>query len=78
MQKFPIDAPLADVLRAFKKLGFVILREGNHISMSRTESDGRRTPLTLPNHRHIKGSTLRMVLTQTGVSRDDFLQAYNH
>lgn len=45
--------------------------------MSRLEADGSRTPLTLPNHRHIKGSTLRMVLTQTGISRDEFLQAFN-
>jgi hypothetical protein len=77
MPKFPVDAPLADVLRAFTKLGFVVIREGNHISMSRTEPDGKRTPLTLPNHRCIKGSTLRIVLAQTRVSREEFLNAFN-
>jgi predicted RNA binding protein YcfA (HicA-like mRNA interferase family) len=63
-------------MKAFEHLGFVVVRTGNHIAMSRTEPDGKKTPLTLPNHRNIKSSTLRMALTQTGVSRDDFLTAY--
>ncbi|MGB8355670.1 MAG: hypothetical protein WCD79_17355 [Chthoniobacteraceae bacterium] len=29
-------------------------------------------PLTLPGHRTIKGSTLRTILTQSGIFRDDF------
>ncbi len=39
--------------------------------------DGSKTPMTLPNHRFIKGSTLRTVLTQSGVSREEFLTAYD-
>ena len=77
MPKFPVDAPLARVIKAFEALGFAIVRSGNHIAMSRTEPDGSSTPLTLPNHRNVKISTLRMILTQTGVSRDEFLQVYN-
>jgi hypothetical protein len=64
------------VVRAFEYLGFHIIREREHISMVRENGDGSRTPLTLPNHRTIKGTTLRMVCTQSGVSRDDFLNAY--
>ncbi len=34
--------------------------------------------MTLPNHKVIKGSTLRTVLTQSSLSREDFLAAYDH
>jgi len=75
-QRFPRDAPLRAVLAALAALGFVIVREGNHIALARDEPDGRRTPMTIPNHRTIKGSTLRAVLRQSGVSREAFIAAY--
>jgi hypothetical protein len=58
-------------------LGFELVREREHIAMSRRNADGTSTPLTMPNHRTIKGSTLRTVCTQAGISRDDFLDAYD-
>ncbi len=75
-ERFPRDAPLRRVLKALEALGFALVREGNHISMLREEADGTRTPLTLPNHRAIKGSTLRAILRQSGIGRDEFLAAY--
>ena len=49
MAKFPVDAPRDRVLRAFEQLGFRVIREGNHIAMSRDNPDGTSTPLTISN-----------------------------
>jgi predicted RNA binding protein YcfA (HicA-like mRNA interferase family) len=77
MSKFPVDAPVRKVVKSLEILGFRIIREKEHISMERTNSDGTKTALTMPNHPRIKASTLRTICTQTGISRDDFLEAYN-
>jgi len=75
VSKFPVDAPIRDVIRAFERLGFAVARKGNHISMVRDNADGTRTFLTMPNHRTLKGSTLRTILMQASVDREDFLNA---
>ena len=77
MPKFPVDAPKTKVVKAFERLGFHLVREGNHIAMLRENPDGTNTPLTMPNHRTLKSSTLRTILSQTGISREDFLKAYD-
>ena len=76
MGKFPVDAPIEKVVKSLELLGFALVRQGNHVSMLRQNPDGTSTPLTLPNHRAIKGSTLRRILTQSSISRDDFLDIY--
>ena len=78
MLRFPVDAPIRRVVRAFEILGFRLIRERQHISMVRENPDGSRTPLTMPNHTRIKGSTLRTICTQTSISRANFLEAYEH
>ncbi len=57
MAKFPTDAPVGKVIKAFERLGFRLVKRGNHIAMVRENPDGTRTPLTMPSHRRIKGST---------------------
>jgi len=76
MAGFPVDAPQRRVIKALERLGFRLVRKAEHIAMIRDNPDGSRTPLTLPNHRRIKGSTLRTICRQAGISRDDFLDAY--
>jgi len=78
MSKFPVDAPIRKVIQALEQLGFTLVREGNHISMIRQNPDGTKTPLTMPNHPKIKNSTLRTILNQSGITRDDFLKVYEN
>ena len=76
MPKFPSDVPIRKVISALEQLGFLLVRKESHIAMVRENPDGTRTPLTIPNHPTIKRSTLRTVLTQSKISRDDFLKVY--
>jgi predicted RNA binding protein YcfA (HicA-like mRNA interferase family) len=78
MPKFPVDAPRERVLAAVAKLGFRIIREREHIALERINEDKTRTRMTIPNHRTLRGSTLRSICTQAGVSCDEFLAAYEN
>ena len=78
MPKFPVDAPKSRVVRALEALGFVMVREREHIAMVRSNPDGSKTPLTLPNQPTIKGSTLRIICRQSRISREDFVAAYGN
>lgn len=76
MARFPVDAPKSRVVKTLEALGFELVREGNHIAMARTNEDGTVTPLTMPNHRRLKASTLRTILRQSEISRQEFLAAW--
>ena len=77
MTSRPRDVPRDRVLKTLASLGYEVVRVGNHISLSRTLPDGRQATLTLPNHRLIKGATLRRACTLSGIDRNDFLRAYD-
>lgn len=76
MTKFPVDAPKRKVVKALEALGFRLVREREHISMLRVNPDGSKTPLTMPTHPRLKSSTLRTICAQAGISREDFLRAF--
>lgn len=76
MARFPVDAPKRRVIKALEQLGFRLVREREHIAMLRENADGTQTPLTMPNHPRIKGSTLRSICTQSGIPRSEFLDAF--
>ena len=76
MAKFPVDAPKHRVLKTLAELGFSVVREAEYISLSRDNPDGTKTPMTIPNHRTIKGSTLRRVCSLAGINRNVFIEAY--
>lgn len=77
MAKFPVDASQKRVIKTFESLGFRMVREREHIVMVRSNLDGTQTPLVMPNQTQIKGGTLRAICTQIGLSREEFLKAYD-
>ena len=74
--KFPKDIPKEKVIKILNRLGFEIVREANHIAMIKENIDGSRTPLTMPNHKKIRGSTLRTIINQAGITREEFLDVF--
>jgi len=66
MPRFPVDAPRRKAIKALELLGFRVVREQEHIAVVRDNPDGTRTPLTMPNHPRMKGSTLRTGVHTSG------------
>ena len=64
-----------DLIKLLAKKSFRPVRQNSsHVMLGREEPPVR--PLTIPNHPEIARGTLRAILKQAGLSRDDFLDLY--
>lgn len=62
----------AQAVKIFERLGYVVMRQsGSHIVLRKGSSG-----CVIPNHKEIKTGTLAGILRQSGVSAEEFLQAY--
>ncbi|HLD06702.1 MAG TPA: type II toxin-antitoxin system HicA family toxin [Candidatus Nanoarchaeia archaeon] len=72
MPRLPIISG-KDAVRAMEKAGFVVDHQtGSHIILRQTAAPHRR--LTIPNHQEIAKGTLRAIIRQAGLSREEFLE----
>jgi predicted RNA binding protein YcfA (HicA-like mRNA interferase family) len=61
----------ADTIRALERMGFVVARQRGSHAVLRRGSQG----CVVPTHRELKTGTLAGVLTQAGVTVEDFVAA---
>jgi hypothetical protein len=70
MPKFP-GLSGVDIIKAFQKLGFVVVRQsGSHVVMKRIGQG-----CVIPNHKEVKVGTVNGLLRQAGVSAKEFESA---
>jgi predicted RNA binding protein YcfA (HicA-like mRNA interferase family) len=61
-----------DAVRAFGKLGYVMVRQtGSHIRMKH-QSDRSKKPLTIPNHSVVGKGLLRKLLRDAEITIEEF------
>ena len=68
MSKQPVCSGL-DAVRTFRRIGYEVDHQtGSHIILRNPQ--GRR--LTVPNHREIAKGTLRALIREAGLTKDEF------
>jgi predicted RNA binding protein YcfA (HicA-like mRNA interferase family) len=68
MSKLPVCSG-ADAVRAFRRVGYEVDHQtGSHIILRNLS--GRR--LSVPNHRELAKGTLRALIRESGLSKDQF------
>ena len=61
----------AEAVRTLEQLGFVVVRQrGSHVILRRGPSG-----CVVPLHKELKVGTLSGVISQAGVTRDEFIEA---
>ena len=72
MPKLPIISG-KDLIKCFAKIGYEIDHQtGSHIILRHKMPPHKR--LTIPNHKEIAKGTLRAIIRQAGLSRDEFFE----
>lgn len=65
--KLPRDLTGAEIVRALRRIGFVVERQrGSHIRLAKGT-----TAVTVPNHHPVKPGTLASILRQAGVTVEE-------
>ncbi|MBI2172383.1 MAG: type II toxin-antitoxin system HicA family toxin [Chloroflexi bacterium] len=59
------------VVRALERAGFVVVRQGKHISMY---SEQREVMAIIPRHNPVKRTTLNAILKEIGMSVEEFVE----
>lgn len=73
MSKLPRQISGAQVVKAVCRIGYTLDHQtGSHIILRQEKEPYRR--LTVPNHREISPGTLRAIIRQAGLTRDEFLE----
>ena len=62
-----------DVIKALSKLGFRVVRQKKHVVLR--HDDGRR--VTVPPHPELDRGTLKAIIKQAGLTREEFLALLN-
>ncbi|HLD43773.1 MAG TPA: type II toxin-antitoxin system HicA family toxin [Candidatus Nanoarchaeia archaeon] len=61
-----------DIVRAARKLGYELDHQtGSHMILRQNSAPYRR--LTVPNHKELSKGTLRAIIRQLGLAREEFL-----
>jgi predicted RNA binding protein YcfA (HicA-like mRNA interferase family) len=72
MPLIPILRP-QEVVQAFEKLGWeVACQRGSHIILTKK---GHIATLSIPNHSEVARGTLRSLITKSGITVEEFLEA---
>ena len=70
--RLPIVSPI-ELIKMLAKIGYrVDHQSGSHIILRNESYPYRR--LTIPNHKEIARGTLRAIINQTGLSKEEFLK----
>ena len=70
MSKLPVVSA-KQVLKALQKIGYYFRdQKGSHIHLRHPN----KIPLTIPNHKEIAKGTLRTILSDTGITTEEFIK----
>ena len=72
MAKLPIISRM-EAVKALSRIGYEIDHQtGSHLILRHKEEPHRR--LTVPNHKELAKGTLRAIIRQAGLTREEFLK----
>ncbi len=72
MSKLPTDLSGRDVRAALERAGFIFRRQtGSHMILRRDEPYARAV---VPDHKQVRSGTLRRIITDAGLTVEQFMQ----